>query len=121
MKEGYLATFVAANITTSLTSNLLRVGALGPAKPGWRGRLKSVWRGLIGLLKHLVNDLVAAMLARRERQAALFSLRRMTDRELRDVGPDRGGIDRIARCSRHDRQLGAKRASIACAARGEVR
>ena len=53
----------------------------------WK-RARFVCRWFFGLL----NDAVAAFLARRERQAALFVLSRFSDRELRDMGLHRGEI-----------------------------
>jgi uncharacterized protein YjiS (DUF1127 family) len=40
----------------------------------------------------LVNSWVAAVIAHRERQVNLALLRSFTDRELRDIGLDRGQI-----------------------------
>jgi uncharacterized protein YjiS (DUF1127 family) len=40
----------------------------------------------------LVDRWVAAAIARREHQAALFALRQFTDRELRDIGLNRCDI-----------------------------
>jgi uncharacterized protein YjiS (DUF1127 family) len=37
-------------------------------------------------IKHLVDGRVAAMIARRERQAAIYALRHMSDRDLEDIG-----------------------------------
>jgi uncharacterized protein YjiS (DUF1127 family) len=46
-----------------------------------------VWLG------RLVNRLVAAAIARHERQAEIVALRRLSDRELKDIGICRGEID----------------------------
>ena len=43
-------------------------------------------------LGRLVDRWVAAAIARRERQAALFALRQFSDRELRDIGLNRCDI-----------------------------
>jgi uncharacterized protein YjiS (DUF1127 family) len=44
-------------------------------------------------LGHLVDHLVAAALARRQRQATLTLLRHLSDRELKDIGLQRGEIE----------------------------
>ena len=43
--------------------------------------------------RRLINRLIAAEIARRERHAALVALRRLNDRELRDFGLYRSQID----------------------------
>jgi len=43
--------------------------------------------------RRLINRLIAAQIARRERHAALVALRRLDDRELRDFGLYRSQID----------------------------
>jgi uncharacterized protein YjiS (DUF1127 family) len=56
----------------------------------------AIWKGGIRLLvrfRRLVNNWVAAALARRERQAALVVLRKLGDRELKDIGLHRCQID----------------------------
>jgi len=52
-------------------------------------------RGFANLLARLgclVNHRIAATVARHERQADLFILRHLSDRELRDIGLSRGDI-----------------------------
>lgn len=59
-------------------------------KAGLRAHLiRTAWR-----IRRFVNNLVAAALARRERQVALFALRQMSDRELKDLGLYRGDLER---------------------------
>jgi uncharacterized protein YjiS (DUF1127 family) len=65
-----------ANIQPSTGSNLKRSAAIW-----W-------WR-----LKRIANHWVAAALAYRERQAALYALRGLNDRELKDIGLYRGELD----------------------------
>jgi uncharacterized protein YjiS (DUF1127 family) len=43
-------------------------------------------------LGRLINRWIAAMIAHRERQAALVALRHLSDRELKDIGIYRGEI-----------------------------
>jgi uncharacterized protein YjiS (DUF1127 family) len=92
MKKIYLATVIAVVVTTSIASHLLAVGVLGPATPGVLARLRSCVGGFFGRLKRLFDDWIAAGLARRERQAAIFALRHFSDRELKDIGLYRGSI-----------------------------
>ena len=60
-------------------------------------------RAIVSLarLRRLVNAYVAAMIAHRERQAAMYALRRLDDRALKDIGVygcETGGtIEAIAR------------------------
>jgi uncharacterized protein YjiS (DUF1127 family) len=48
---------------------------------------------LLARIGRLINGWVAAAIARRERQAALYMLRRFSDRELKDIGLCRGDLD----------------------------
>jgi uncharacterized protein YjiS (DUF1127 family) len=43
-------------------------------------------------LGRLINRWIAGMIARRERQAALYALRHLSDRDLKDIGICRGEI-----------------------------
>jgi uncharacterized protein YjiS (DUF1127 family) len=47
---------------------------------------------LLARLGRLINRWIAAMIAHRERQAALYALHRLSDRELKDMGICRGDI-----------------------------
>jgi uncharacterized protein YjiS (DUF1127 family) len=47
---------------------------------------------LLARLDRLINRWVAAMIARREREAALAVLRHFSDRDLKDIGIYRGDI-----------------------------
>ena len=44
-------------------------------------------------LGNLINRCVAAVIAHRERQAALVALRHLSDRDLKDIGLYRGDVD----------------------------
>jgi uncharacterized protein YjiS (DUF1127 family) len=48
---------------------------------------------LLARLRRFVNSLIAAMIAHRERQAALAALRHLSNRDLRDIGIYRCEID----------------------------
>ena len=54
-----------------------------PAVRPWLHRRAIV---LLARLRRLVNAWVAAMIAHRERQAALYALRHLDDRALKDLG-----------------------------------
>jgi uncharacterized protein YjiS (DUF1127 family) len=47
---------------------------------------------LLTRIGRLINRWTAAAIARHERQAGLFALRRLSDRELRDIGLNRCDI-----------------------------
>jgi uncharacterized protein YjiS (DUF1127 family) len=94
MTRIYAATVVAIFITTSLATNVLVVGARGPVAPGLSTRLRSFSRRLNRRVRYLMDDWVAAMLSRRERQAVTWALPAMSDRELRDIGLQRVRLGR---------------------------
>jgi uncharacterized protein YjiS (DUF1127 family) len=90
MNKFYLATVLAIVITTSIGSHLLMVGA-----PTTSGFLVSLRSGLSGLFKRVgrfFDGWIAATLAHRERQVAMFALTKLSDRELKDIGLYRGDI-----------------------------
>lgn len=62
--------------------------ARSAARPG-AGRMA---RFYLKSLAHLINGWIACMIARRERQAHLYMLRKLGDRELRDMGLGRHQI-----------------------------
>jgi uncharacterized protein YjiS (DUF1127 family) len=64
-----------------------------PRYPPATARNRSSVGGFLVWLRHLVDRLVAAAIARHERQAELVALRQFSDRELRDIGICRGEID----------------------------
>ena len=47
---------------------------------------------LLARLGSLINSWIAAVIAHRERQAALFALRHLSDRDLKDIGLYRNEI-----------------------------
>ena len=52
-------------------------------------------------LGRLINRWIAAVIAHRERQAALVTLRHLSDRDLKDIGISRGEIgDALAEAAR---------------------
>jgi uncharacterized protein YjiS (DUF1127 family) len=52
-------------------------------------------------LGSLINRWIAALIAHRERQAALVALRHLSDRDLKDIGISRGEIgDALAEAAR---------------------
>ena len=64
-----------------------------PRYPPATARNRSRVGGFLVWLGHLVDRLVAAAIARHERQAQLAALRQLSDRELKDIGICRGEID----------------------------
>jgi hypothetical protein len=99
MTKLYLATIAAVVVTTSLASDILVViGARGSARADQRRRTRSATRRWMRRFGHLVDAWVAAMLESRERQAAIYALNRLSDRDLRDIGLDRGCISHMVHC-----------------------
>jgi len=72
VNEFHLATMVAVIVTVLIASHLFVVGALGPAVPGFFVGLRSRFGGTPSRVKGFFDDQVASMLARRERQAAIW-------------------------------------------------
>jgi uncharacterized protein YjiS (DUF1127 family) len=85
MSRAYFATIIAIFVTTSLATNLLLIGARGPVALGIPAKLR-FRRRLSRRIRRLFDAAVAAMIARRERQATRVALRDLNDRELRDIG-----------------------------------
>lgn len=99
MKRFYLATIIAIVITTSIASHLFAVGVRGSTTPRFPAGLRSWGSELFRRLGSCFDGWVACMLARRERQATIFALRHLSDRELKDIGIYRGGAARDPRVS----------------------
>jgi hypothetical protein len=109
MSKFYLATVAAVAVTASLASNILVVGPHGPAHPGLSARARMLARRWLRRFKHLVDTWVAAMIARRERQAALYPVHSMIDGELGDIGLSRASIDQIeGYCAPRPRRTSAR-------------
>jgi len=92
MNDLYLATIVAVVVTISIASHLFVAGTRGSATPGLLAALRSQGARIADRVKRAFDNWVAAMLARRERQAAMSALNRCSDRELKDIGLYRGDI-----------------------------
>jgi len=95
MSKVYLATVAAVVVTTSLASNILVVGTRGSVRPGLAGRIRAAMRRWLRRFKYVVDAWVAAMIASRHRQAVIYALHLLSDRELRDIGLDRGSISHL--------------------------
>jgi uncharacterized protein YjiS (DUF1127 family) len=93
MNKFYLGTITVVAVTTALTSNIIATGFRDVRPSGLPLRARLAARRWSRRFKGAVDAWVAAMIARRERLAAAAALRRMTDRELADVGLYRGEID----------------------------
>jgi uncharacterized protein YjiS (DUF1127 family) len=62
---------------------------------------------LLARIKRIVDDWVAAAIVRRQRKAAFFALYQLDDRDLKDVGLNRGNIrEALERAARFDRRQG---------------
>ncbi len=97
MGKMHFATIVAVFVTTSLATNLLVVGTRGPVMPELIARLRCRTRRLRRWLKRAIDTQVARMLAQRERQATIYAVRYLNDRELKDMGLYRGSLGHAAR------------------------
>ena len=64
-----------------------------PRYPLATARNRSSVGGFMVWLGRLVDRLVAAAIVRHQRQAELAALRKLSDRELKDIGICRGEID----------------------------
>jgi uncharacterized protein YjiS (DUF1127 family) len=91
MKRIYLATVIAI-VTNSIASRLLAAGTQGSTTSGVLAGLQSRAVEFLHWLKSLFDDWVVAVLAHRERQATIIALRRLNDRELKDIGLYRDDI-----------------------------
>ena len=106
MTKFYLATVAAVVVTTSLASDILVVmGSRGSARPDRPKRSRSTARRWMRRFGYFVDAWVAAMLESRERQAAIYALNRLSDRDLRDIGLDRCSITYLVRCPEQYAQL----------------
>jgi len=85
MSKAYFATVIAVFVTTSLATNLLLIGTRGPIALGLPAKLR-FRRRLSRRIRRAVDNWVAAMIARRERQATRGVLGQLDDRVLRDIG-----------------------------------
>src|SRR5947209_4003856 len=92
MNDFYLAAIVAALVTISIASHVLVAGTRGSATPELLAPLRSQGARMADRTKRAFDHWVAAMLARRERQAVASALNRCSDRELEDIGLYRGDI-----------------------------
>jgi uncharacterized protein YjiS (DUF1127 family) len=94
MSRAYFAAIIAVFVTTSLATNLLLIGARGPTVLGVPGKLRLQRR--LGRRARRLLDAVAAIAARRERQATEIALRQLDDRQLRDIGLYRDCVGNIS-------------------------
>jgi uncharacterized protein YjiS (DUF1127 family) len=85
MSRVYFATIIAVFVTTSLATNLLLIGARGPVALDVPVKLRMRRRQSRRIRRFLTSG-IAAMMARRERQATNVTLRHLDDRQLGDIG-----------------------------------
>jgi uncharacterized protein YjiS (DUF1127 family) len=102
MHRFYVATIIAAVATILLASRVLMLrGLRSEVRPTLaRARFDLEW--ILRGAKNLVDDWIAASIASRERKAAMFALQRLSDRELKDMGLDRGRIEHICELDQFD-------------------
>jgi hypothetical protein len=81
MSTMYSATATAICITALLAANLLRIGLHAQATPGLLAALLFRARRMARRLKRFIDARVAAMIARREHQAATYAARRVACRK----------------------------------------
>jgi len=74
--------------------------ARSAARPGATRRAARV---LLKALARLINNWIAVLIAQRERQANLVILRKLGDRELSDIGPNRSQLGEGLPCAAKDR------------------
>jgi len=119
MNRFYIATMIAAVATILLASRVLMLRGSRSAIPRMLARVRFDLGWVLRGARNLVDDWIAASLARRERKADIFALHSLSDRELRDMGLDREGIEHIAyRCELD--HLDRVRRSSAVGAAGEI-
>jgi uncharacterized protein YjiS (DUF1127 family) len=92
MNDFYLATIVAVLVTISIASHVLVAAMRGSATPELLAPLRSQGARMADRAKRAFDHWVAAMLARRERQAVTSALNRCSDREPKDIGLYRGDM-----------------------------
>ena len=97
MGKMHVAAIVAAFLTTSLATNLLVVGTRGPVMPELVVWLRSRARRIRRRLKRALDSWVTRMLVERERQATVYAVRHLGERELKDIGVYRGSLGHAAR------------------------
>jgi uncharacterized protein YjiS (DUF1127 family) len=119
MNRFYVATIVAAVATILLASRVLMLRGSRSAIPGMLARVRFDLGWVLRGARNLVDDLIAASIAKRERRAAIFALERLSDRELKDMGLHRGSIGHVGyRCEQG--QLDRMRGRSAMGATDEV-
>ena len=95
MNRFYVATMIAAVATILLASRVLMLRGSRSAIPRMLARVRFDLGWVLRGARNLVDDWIAASLARRERKAGIFALHSLSDRELKDMGLDRCGIDHL--------------------------
>jgi uncharacterized protein YjiS (DUF1127 family) len=88
MKNFYLTT--AVTTVFAVAARIRTAEALWPARPNLPEGLRSMAARSSRQFRRLVDNAVAAALARREQQATLSALGRLSDAELKDFGLYRG-------------------------------
>jgi uncharacterized protein YjiS (DUF1127 family) len=119
MNRFHVATMIAALATILLASRVLMLRRSRSAIPRMLARARFDIEWILRGARNLVDDWIAASLARRERKAGALALHMLSDRELRDMGLDRGRIECPGwRCEQD--QLGGSRGPSAAGAPDET-
>ena len=119
MNRFYVATIIAAVATILLASRVLMLRGSRSAIPRMLARARFDLEWVLRGARNFVDDWIAASLAHRERKAAIFALQRLSDRELKDMGLDRGRIEHVGGCREQD-HLDRMRSSSAVGRAGKV-
>ena len=119
MNRFYVATIIAAVATILLASRVLMLRGSRSAIPRMLARAQFDLEWVLRGARTLVDDWIAASMAHRERRAAIFALHKLSDRELRDMGLDRGRIEHAGYGCERD-QLDRMRGPSAFGATDEV-
>ena len=100
MTQFYVATIIAAVATILLAARVLMLRGSRSAMPRILARAQFDLEWILRGARDFVDDWIAATIASRERKAAIFALQRLSDRELKDMGLDRGRIEHDCGCER---------------------
>jgi len=100
MSRLYAATVTAVVVTMLLATRILMLRASRSAIQGLLARLRFdidwFWRAA----KNIIDDLIAAIIAERERKAAIFMPQQIGGGDSSNAGLERGGLDDVVcRCA----------------------
>jgi uncharacterized protein YjiS (DUF1127 family) len=102
MNRFYVATIIAVVASILLASRILMLRGSRSAIPRMLARARFDLEWVLRGARDFVDDWIAASIANRERKATIFALHNRSDRELRDMGLDRGRIEHVGSCCEQD-------------------